>query len=152
MEGDIKIKDLINNYNKDSLIINNNINQILKKIQGQTEKMDIDEFKLFFQEMNENEVKLTNINKKIINFHLTSHINNKIISMLDKIEKIADEIIKDQKNLAHNYNLELKSNINKSEVKENPQTLNRMYKKSYTSRNIDRIKKEENINDYENQI
>ena len=152
-EGDIKIKDLINNYNKDSLIINNNISQILKKIQGQTEKMDINEFKLYFQEMNENEVKLNNINKKIINFHLTSHINNKIISMLDKMEKIADEIIKDQKNLADNYNLELKSNINKSKVKENPQATNRMYKKSYTSRNIvNRIKKEENINDYENKI
>ena len=162
LDGKTKIIDLINKYNNDSLKINNNINQILKKLQDQKEKININDFKLYFQEMNDNEEKLININKKIFNIHLTSQLNNKINSMIDKMEKIADETIQEKNNLfnlAYNFSEELENIINKNQIKENVKNITRNikenshnikrnYQKSKTSLyGRDKILKEENIND-----
>lgn len=144
VDGENKIKDLIRNYNKESIKINNDINQLLKKLETHEEKINIKEFKSYFKEMNENEKKLYNINKKIIKYHLNFQINKKISSILDKMEKIVNETI-DQNNpynLSPNLNNELKSILNK--IKDG--NINKIYKKSKTF--INKTSKEENINDY----
>ena len=112
--------------------------------------------------MNDNEEKLININKKIFNIHLTSQLNNKINSMIDKMEKIADETIQEKNNLfnlAYNFSEELENIINKNQIKENVKNITRNikenshnikrnYQKSKTSLyGRDKILKEENIND-----
>lgn len=148
IDGENKVKELISNYNRDSIKINLDINHLLKKLEAHEEKINTEEFKSYFKEMNDNEKKMNNINKKIINIQLILQINNKISSMLDKMEKIANEVIKDKSNpfnLSLNFNNELKWILNKNNKKSDD--IDRIYKKSKTSKNVK--PKEENIDDYD---
>ncbi len=98
--------------------------------------MNIKEFKFFFKQMSENEEKLNKINKNVIKFHLTSEINNKICSMLNKIDQAVNEtIIKDHANpfnLPHKFNEELKIILNKNKKNDDDNETKKIHKRSKT--------------------
>ena len=149
-EGETKIKDLINIYNNNSIKINEDINNLLKQLEMHKDKINMKEFKYFFEQMSEKEEKLNNINKNIIKFHLTSQINNKIVSMLNKIELIINETIVEKNNpfnLSPNFSEELTTILNKNKKIKVIDNINRNFKKSKTSRyQIEKTINEENIN------
>lgn len=147
IEGENKIKDVISIYESDSIKINNDINYLFKQLEKHKDKMDTKEFKYFFEQMSENEEKLNKINKNVIKFHLTSEINNKICSMLNKIEKAVNETtIKDSANpfnLPHKFNEELIIILNKNRKNDDDNEIKKIHKRSKTLK----VKKlqEENI-------
>ena len=102
--------------------------------------------------MSDKEEKLNNINKNIIKFHLTSQINNKIVSMLNKIEQIINETIKEDDNpfnLSPIFKSELSSILNKNKTKDvnNNNNNNKMVKENENNKyNIKKSINEENIN------
>lgn len=60
--------------------------------------------------MGKEEEKLNLINKNIIKIHLSSQINDKIYSIMNKIEQIMNETYGDENNLFNlspNFNMEL---------------------------------------------
>lgn len=146
--GENKIKDFISIYNNNSLKINEEITKILKQLETHKLKINLKEFKNYYEEMSEKEEKLNAINKNIIKYNLTSQINNKIVTMLNKIEQVLNETIKDNNNpfnLAPKFNDELSLILDKNKRKK---TDKRSFKKSNTSRIRTNIK-EENIKENE---
>lgn len=116
-EGQSKIKEFISTYNSDSKKINEEINCLLKQVQIKTDKINIKEFKSFFEKLSENEEKLNTINKNIIKFQIISQINNKLVTMLDKIEQIINENFQENDNpfnLPKKYSIELANILNKN--------------------------------------
>ena len=151
IERENSIKDLINIYNENSLKINNDINQIIKKLENQKEEINIKEFKNLYGKMSENEDKINNINKDIIKYHLISQINNKIESLFNNIDQITKETIKDEKNPFNLeepiLNTELNSILNKIGKKDSRQNNRNNFKRSKTTRyKTDKAINEENIN------
>ena len=136
IEGENKIKDVISIYEIESIKINNEINHLFKQLEKYKDKMNIKEFKFFFKQMSENEEKLNKINKNVIKFHLTSEINNKICSMLNKIDQAVNEtIIKDHANpfnLPHKFNEELKIILNKNKKNDDDNETKKIHKRSKT--------------------
>ena len=149
IEGENKIKDYINDYNEKSEKINNDINQLFKQLEKHNNKLNIKEFKYYFEEMSENEDKLNELNKRIIKYHLTSQINSKVVSMMNKMEQIINENSEDQDNpfnLSPSFNAELLNLLNNSKNKENNN--NRNNKINKTHRRLLYSKKEENEDNY----
>jgi hypothetical protein len=134
LEGENKVKEALNTYNNDSMKINDEINQLLKQLEKNKEKMNINEFKNFFKIMSEKEEKLNEINKNIIHFHLITQINNKISLMINKIDKALNETYNDDKNNPFNlppkFNEELSIILN-NKIK-NDQFIKKMAKRSKT--------------------
>ena len=121
MEGQNKSKELINIYNEKSTIISNEINQLLKKLEGHKDKLNSNEFMSYFEKISNEEEKLNDINKNIIKIHLSSQINDNISSMLNKIEQIMTDSYGDENNhfnLSPNFNLELLGILKRIKEKE----------------------------------
>ena len=140
IEGENKIKEYINDYNNNSEKINNDINKLFKQLEREKENLNIGEFKYYFEEMSENEDKLNGLNKKIIKYHLVSQLNNKLVSMMNNIEQIVNEINEDQDNpfnLSPYFKAEFLNLINNSKKKEdnenNENYINNKINKTYRS-------------------
>ena len=97
-EAKNKMNDLFLNYNDESSKINENIKNILTKIEGNKKKITYKEFKNYFGILNSNEVKLNNLNNNLSKYYLCSEINSKVYSIYDKINHYLAEII-DSENL-----------------------------------------------------
>ena len=104
-DNKIKINGLIENFENGATNINEEITQLLNNINNQNrKKFDFNELKSYFDKINNNEVKLSELNQELIKFHLNNEINYKINFIYSKINKIIDDAV-DIKNL---FNLEPK--------------------------------------------
>lgn len=100
-----KMGGLITTFVDGANSINEDISQILNNINSQNKKkFDFNELKSYFESINNNEVKLVELNKDLIKYHLSTEINFKLNFLYNKIGKILDDAI-DIKNL---FNLEPK--------------------------------------------
>ena len=100
-----RMNELIKNFEKGANNINEEINQLLNNINSQNIKQfNFNEFKSYFEKINNSEVKLFELNQDLIKYHLGSEINNKVNYIYSKINKVLDDAV-DIKNL---FNLEPK--------------------------------------------
>ena len=104
-EAKNKMNGLITSFTNGANNINEEINKMLNNINSQNRrKFDFKELKSYFDTLNNNEVKLIELNKDLIKYHLCSEINFKVNFLYNKLSKILDDAI-DIKNL---FNLEPK--------------------------------------------
>jgi hypothetical protein len=140
LEGQNKTNELIDIYNEKSTKISDEINQILKQLEGHKEKLNLTEFMSFFEKMGKEEEKLNLINKNIIKIHLSSQINDKIYSIMNKIEQIMNETYGDENNLFNlspNFNMELSGVLKRIKKKEFNENIVRPKKKTSKKRKSD---------------
>ena len=94
-----KMNLLIQNFVNGANQINEEINLILNDVNSNYDKkFDFKKIKSYFDKINVHEIKLSQLNKDLIKFHLSSKINIKIDSLYSKLNKILDGAI-DIKNL-----------------------------------------------------
>ena len=140
LEGQNKTNELIDIYNEKSTKISDEINQILKQLEGHKEKLNLTEFMSYFEKMGKEEEKLNLINKNIIKIHLSSQINDKIYSIMNKIEQIMNETYGDENNLFNlspNFNMELSGVLKRIKKKEFNENIVRPKKKTSKKRKSD---------------
>ena len=133
IEGQNKTYEIINIYNDKSAKISNEINKLFKQLEGHKDKLNLFEFMSYFEKMGKEEEKLNEINKNIIKIHLSSQINDKISSMLNKMEQIINDYYGDEKNLFNlspHFNIELSGILKR--IKEKEFNDNRVIKKERT--------------------
>lgn len=100
-----KMDGFIQNFVNGVTNINEEIIQLLNNINNQSKKkFDFNELRVYFDKINNNEVKLSELNQDLIKYHLFSEVNFKVNYFYTKINKILDDTI-DIKNL---FNLEPK--------------------------------------------
>jgi hypothetical protein len=146
LEGQNKNNELINIYNDKSTKISNEINQLLKQLEGHKDKLNLNDFMNYFGKIGKEEEKLNEINKNIIKVHLSSQINDKISSMLNKIEQLMNDTYGDENNffnLSPNLEKELSDVLKR--IKEKEFNEDKVNKKKKTSRK----RKSEYYNDFD---
>ena len=99
LEGQNKTDELINIYNDKSTKISKEINKLLKQLEGHKDKLNLNDFMNYFEKVGKEEEKLNEINKSIIKVHLSSQIDDKISSMMDKIEELMNDTYGEENNL-----------------------------------------------------
>ena len=145
LEGQNKNNELINIYNDKSTKISNEINQLLKQLEGHKDKLNLNDFMNYFEKIGNEEEKLNEINKNIIKVHLSSQINDKISSMLNKIEQLMNDTYGDENNFFNlSPNLEKELSYVLKRIKEKEFNEDKVNKKKKTSRK----RKSEYYNDY----
>ena len=120
-------------YNKSSLKIQNEIDELIAKFQQSKNKdMNLNYLEYFFREINSREEMLLFLQKDILKYHIGNEINIKMKSALNKIEKILNEI-NDKKNpfnLDEKYRNELDNmKIGKSDLEMEQEKIEEEYKK-----------------------
>ena len=93
-------------YNKSSLKLHNEIDDLFKKFQNsQNKEINLNCLEYYFREINSREEMLFFLQKDILKYHMGNEINTKMRSSLNKIEKILNEInnIKNPFNLGEKY-------------------------------------------------
>ena len=73
-----KINDIFLNYSTESSKINEDIKNLLSKIEDNKKNLTFKEFKNYFGILNSNEVKLNNLNNNLLEYYLCSEINTNI--------------------------------------------------------------------------
>ena len=132
-----KMNGLIQNFMNGSSLINNEITNIMNNVNSQNKKnFDFNELKSFFDRINNEEIKLYELNQNLIKYHLSTEINFKVNFLYSKINKILDNAvdIKSLFNLEPKYYNELIKLINLDKSKNG---FNRNYKTYKTSNIVD---------------
>ena len=132
-----KMNGLIQNFMNGANLINNEINKILKNINSQSKKkFQFKELKLYFDKINNEEVKLSELNQNLIKYHLSTEINFKVNFLYSKINKMLDKAvdIKSLFNLEPKYYNELIKLIN---FDKNKNGFNRNYQAYKTNKLLD---------------
>ena len=96
----------IDNYNKNSLKIQKEIDELMIKFRNNKNKeINLNYLEYFFNEINSREEMLLFLQKDILKYHLSNEINVKMKSSLNKIDKILNEInnVKNPFNLVDKY-------------------------------------------------
>jgi len=135
LEGENKTNELINKYNEKSTQISNEVNQLFNQLEGHKDKLNLNEFMSYFEKMGKEEEKLNEINKSIIKIHLSSQINEKITSMMNRIEQVMTDTYGDENNLFNlfpNFNIELSDVLKR--IKEKEFNENRVRRKKETTK------------------
>ena len=96
----------IDNYNKNSVKIQKEIDELMIKFKNNKNKeINLNYLEYFFKEINSREEMLLFLQKDILKYHLSNEINVKMKSSLNKIDKILNEInnVKNPFNLMDKY-------------------------------------------------
>ena len=104
-----RIKLQIETFNKNSLKLKNEIDDLIAKFKNNKNKeINLNYLEYFFREINSREEMLLFLQKDILKYHLPNEVNVKMRSSLNKIDKILNEInnIKNPFNLADKYHNE----------------------------------------------
>ena len=99
----------IETYNKNSIKIRNEIDDLMVKFKNNKNKeINLNYIEYYFNEINSREEMLLFLQKDILKYHLSHEINIKMKSSLNKIDKILNEInnIKNPFNLGDKYHNE----------------------------------------------
>jgi hypothetical protein len=112
----------IDAYNKSSLNIKKEIDNLMSKFKNNKDKaINLNYLEYFFREISTNEEALLFLQKDILKYHILNEINVKMKSSLNKIDKILNEISdkKNPFNLGNKYQNELaKMKVIKSDIEE----------------------------------
>ena len=110
-----RIKLQIDAYNKNSLKIQKEINDLMEKFKNNKNKeLNLNYLEYFFKEINSREEMLLFLQKDIIKYHLVNEINIKMKSSMKKIEKILNEI--NNKSNPFNLNDKYKSEFSNMKI------------------------------------
>ena len=83
---------LIQNFADGANKINEEINKLLNNINSKTKKkFDFNELKSYFDTINNNEVKVSELNRELIKYHLCSEINVKLNFIYNKLDKFIND-------------------------------------------------------------
>jgi hypothetical protein len=117
-----KAKLKIDAYNKSSLSIQKEIDNLMTKFKNNKDKaINLNYLEYFFRELSTKEETLLFLQKDILKYHILNEINVKMKSSLNKIDKILNEISdkKNPFNLGNKYQNELaKMKVIKSDIEE----------------------------------
>jgi hypothetical protein len=117
-----KTKLKIDAYNKSSLNIQKEIDNLMSKFKNNKDKtVNLNYLEHFFRELSTKEETLLFLQKDILKYHILNEINVKMKSSLNKIDKILNEISdkKNQFNLGYKYQNELVNmKVIKSDIEE----------------------------------
>lgn len=110
-----RIKLQIDAYNKNSIKIQKEINDLMEKFKNNKNKeLNLNYLEYFFKEINSREEMLLFLQKDIIKYHLVNEINIKMKSSMKKIEKILNEI--NNKSNPFNLNDKYKSEFSNMKI------------------------------------
>ena len=110
-----RIKLQIDAYNKNSIKIQKEINDLMEKFKNNKNKeLNLNYLEYFFKEINSREETLLFLQKDIIKYHLVNEINIKMKSSMKKIEKILNEI--NNKSNPFNLNDKYKSEFSNMKI------------------------------------
>lgn len=132
-----KMNGLIQNFSDGANKINEEINKLLNNVNSKNKKkFEFDELKSYFNKINNNEVKLSELNRELVKYHLSTEINYKLNFIYNKLDKIINDAIdiKNLFNLEPKYYNELIRIIN---IDKNKNILNRNFQNYKTNKLLD---------------
>ena len=87
-----KMNSLIQSFADGANKINEEINKLLNNVNSKTKKkFDFNELKSYFETINNNEIKVSELNRELIKYHLSSEINIKLNFIYNKLDKIIND-------------------------------------------------------------